>query len=58
MSAARWNKPGVTVGDIMRKWMQAAPVPWPMSVTFFGSPPKSATFCCSQCSAAIWSMRP
>lgn len=50
--------PGMTVGEIMRKFMQAAPVPWPKRVTLPGSPPKRAIFCWIQWSAAIWSIKP
>lgn len=38
-------KPGITVGDIIRKLIQAAPDPWPIRVIFVGSPPNNAIFC-------------
>ena len=47
----RWkwiNLPSSTAGDVIKKVAQAAPVPWPISVTLLGSPPNSATFSCSQ----------
>lgn len=50
--------PSGTARDVSRKWTQAAPVPCPISVTFVGSPPNTATFSLIQCSAAIWSIRP
>ena len=42
----------------MRKWTQAAPVPWPISVTLLESPPKLRMFSWTQWSAAIWSKMP
>lgn len=50
--------PGTTVGDIIKKFIQAAPGPWPINETLSGSPPNKAMFCCTQWSTAIWSMRP
>lgn len=47
-----------TAREVRRKLMQAAPVPWPKMVMLSGSPPNAAMFSLSQCSAAIWSIRP
>ena len=46
--------PNGSASEVMRKWAQAAPVPWPMMVTLSGSPPKRAMFSWTQWRAAIW----
>lgn len=50
--------PSGTADDAIKNPTQAAPVPWPISVTLLGSPPNTAMFSWIQCSAAIWSMSP
>ncbi len=31
--------PSGSASDVIKKWTHAAPVPWPINVTFLGSPP-------------------
>ena len=46
--------PSGKASEVMRNWTQAAPVPWPIRVTFLGSPPNLSMFSWTQCRAAIW----
>lgn len=48
----------LATGDTAMKLVSAAPVPWPMSVTRSGSPPKAGRFSRSQWRPATRSMSP
>lgn len=52
------NLPSGTADEVMRKLIQAAPVPWPIRLMFSGSPPNSPIFSLIQWRAAIWSRSP
>ena len=47
----------LATGEAMRKWAHAAPVPCPIRVTFWGSPPNCSIFSFTQFRAATWSNR-
>ena len=50
--------PGTVVGECVRYSMHAAPVPWPIKVTRWGSPPNWTIFSWTHWRTAIWSMIP
>ena len=52
------NLPNGNASEVIKKCTHAAPVPWPIIVTFRGSPPKCSMFSWTQCKAAIWSRIP
>ena len=52
-----WNSP-FDSGLAARKLTAPEPAEWPKMVTFFGSPPKAATFFCTHCNPATRSRMP
>lgn len=48
----------LATGDTMRILASAAPVPWPIKVTLFGSPLNAGRFSRNQCKPATRSIKP
>ncbi len=54
---ALWNSPREP-GEVMCTSTDRPPEDWPAMVTLRRSPPNLSMFCCTQRSAACWSIRP
>lgn len=58
MQICKYQALPLATGETERKLARAAPVPWPMTVTLSGSPPKAGRFSRNQCNPATKSIRP